>query len=35
VAAAQGKRIAGGFILLTGIDGIRYAVRQLERGDRP
>ena len=27
--AAQGERIAGGFILLTGIDGIRFAVRQL------
>jgi hypothetical protein len=26
--AAQGERIAGGFILLTGIDGIRFAVRQ-------
>jgi hypothetical protein len=24
----QGERIAGGFILLTGIDGTRYAVRQ-------
>jgi hypothetical protein len=28
MAAAQGERIAGGFILITGIDGIRYAVRQ-------
>ena len=26
--AVQGERIAGGFILITGIDGIRYAVRQ-------
>jgi hypothetical protein len=26
--AAQGERIAGGFILITGIDGTRYAVRQ-------
>jgi hypothetical protein len=25
--AAQGERIAGGFILITGLDGIRYAVR--------
>jgi hypothetical protein len=25
--AAQGQRIAGGFILITGLDGIRYAVR--------
>ena len=24
----QGERIAGGFILITGIDGARYAVRQ-------
>jgi hypothetical protein len=24
----QGERIAGGFILITGIDGTRYAVRQ-------
>jgi hypothetical protein len=23
----QGDRIAGGFILITGLDGIRYAVR--------
>jgi hypothetical protein len=23
----QGERIAGGFILITGLDGIRYAVR--------
>ena len=27
MAIAQGERIAG-FILITGIDGIRYAVRQ-------
>jgi hypothetical protein len=26
--AVQGERIAGGFIMITGIDGIRYAVRQ-------
>jgi hypothetical protein len=26
--AAQGERMAGGFILITSIDGIRYAVRQ-------
>ena len=26
--AVQGERIAGGFILITGIDGTRYAVRQ-------
>jgi len=25
--AVQGKRIAGGFILITDLDGIRYAVR--------
>ena len=25
--AAQGERIGGGFILITGLDGIRYAVR--------
>jgi len=25
--AAQGERVAGGFILITGLDGIRYAVR--------
>jgi hypothetical protein len=24
---AQGERIPGGFILITGIDGVRYAVR--------
>ena len=24
----QGERMAGGFILITGIDGTRYAVRQ-------
>lgn len=23
----QGERVAGGFILITGLDGIRYAVR--------
>jgi len=28
MATAQGERIPGGFILITGIDGIRYAVRQ-------
>jgi hypothetical protein len=28
VVAVQGERIAGGFILITSIDGIRYAVRQ-------
>jgi hypothetical protein len=28
MAAAQGERIRGEFILITGIDGIRYAVRQ-------
>jgi hypothetical protein len=27
-ATVQGQRIAGGFILITGIDGVRYAVRQ-------
>jgi hypothetical protein len=26
--AVQGERIAGGFILIIGIDGIRYAVHQ-------
>jgi hypothetical protein len=26
--AGQGERVAGGFILITGIDGTRYAVRQ-------
>ena len=26
--AAQGERIAGGFLLITGIDGSRYALRQ-------
>lgn len=25
--AVQGKRIPGGFILITGLDGVRYAVR--------
>jgi hypothetical protein len=28
MATIHGERIAGGFILLTGIDGTRYAVRQ-------
>jgi hypothetical protein len=27
MVAAQGQRMPGGFILITGIDGIRYAVR--------
>jgi hypothetical protein len=27
MAAVVGERIAGGFILITGIDGVRYAVR--------
>jgi hypothetical protein len=27
MSAAQGERIPGGFILITGMDGIRYAVR--------
>jgi hypothetical protein len=27
MAAVQGERVAGGLILITGIDGIRYAVR--------
>jgi hypothetical protein len=27
MAAVQGERILGGFILITGIYGIRYAVR--------
>lgn len=26
--AAQGERLPGGFILITGLDGTRYAVRQ-------
>jgi hypothetical protein len=26
--AVHGERMAGGFILITGIDGTRYAVRQ-------
>ena len=26
--ALQGERVGGGFILITGIDGTRYAVRQ-------
>ena len=25
--AVQGERVPGGFILITGLDGIRYAVR--------
>jgi hypothetical protein len=25
--ALQGKRLPGGFLLITGIDGVRYAVR--------
>ena len=28
MVAIQGERMPGGFILITGIDGIRYAVRQ-------
>jgi hypothetical protein len=28
VTPVQGERVAGGFILITGIDGTRYAVRQ-------
>jgi hypothetical protein len=28
MAAVQGERIMGGFILITGIDGVRYAVRR-------
>ena len=27
MTAVQGERLPGGFILITGIDGIRYAVR--------
>jgi hypothetical protein len=27
MSAVQGERMPGGFILITGIDGIRYAVR--------
>jgi hypothetical protein len=27
MSAAQGERLPGGFILITGLDGIRYAVR--------
>lgn len=27
MSAAQGQRVAGGFLLITGIDGTRYAVR--------
>jgi hypothetical protein len=30
--AVQGERIAGGFILITGLDGIRYPVRQQSVG---
>lgn len=32
MAATQRERIAGGFILITGIDGTRYAVRQQSVG---
>jgi hypothetical protein len=32
---AQRERIGGGFILITGIDGIRYAVRPTERRRDP
>jgi hypothetical protein len=28
MSAPQGERIPGGFILISGIDGVRYAVRQ-------
>lgn len=28
MTAAQGQRVCGGFILITGIDGVRYAVRR-------
>ena len=28
MAAVQGDAIPGGFILITGVDGVRYAVRQ-------
>lgn len=28
MTAVQGERLPGGFILITGIDGTRYAVRQ-------
>jgi hypothetical protein len=28
MATVQGERVPGGFILITGIDGTRYAVRQ-------
>jgi hypothetical protein len=27
MAAVQGERIPGGFILITGVDGVRYAIR--------
>jgi hypothetical protein len=30
--AARGERIGGGFILITGLDGIRYAVRSQSVG---
>ena len=30
--APQGERIPGGFILITGLDGIRYAVRPASVG---
>lgn len=32
MAAIQGERIPGGFILITGLDGIRYAVRRQSVG---
>ena len=28
MAEVQAERIAGGFILITGVDGVRYAFRQ-------
>jgi hypothetical protein len=28
MASAQGERMPGGFILITGLDGLRWAVRQ-------
>jgi hypothetical protein len=27
MSVAQGKRIPSGFILITGVDGVRYAIR--------
>jgi hypothetical protein len=27
MAAVQGERIPGGFVLISGMDGVRYAVR--------